>query len=92
LPESTSRNLRESGRRQGFFRLEKENTLNVKFGSSQLQSMELKYCERCGNIWLRQSGSARTQCAPCTRAEAAILDGPVSFLRLWTRLRAEVQA
>ena len=55
------------------------------------QAMELKYCERCGNLWLRRSGSDGTTCAPCTGAEAAIADGPVSFLRLWSRLRAEVQ-
>jgi hypothetical protein len=92
LPESTSRNLCETGRRQGFSLGKRKNTVNVEFGTSQNQNMELKYCERCGNIWLRHTGSARTHCAPCTRAEAAILDGPVSFLRLWTRLRAEVQA
>lgn len=61
--------------------------------SPQSRNMGLKYCERCGNIWLRPSGSHRTQCAPCAEAEASLLlDGSVSFLRLWTRLRAEVQA
>ena len=55
--------------------------------------MELKYCERCGNIWLRRSGSQRSLCTPCTTAENATLgNGSVSFLGLWTRLRAEVQA
>jgi hypothetical protein len=54
--------------------------------------MELKYCERCGNIWLRSAGTDGTNCAPCARAEAAIANGPVSFLRLWSRLRAGVQA
>lgn len=64
-----------------------------KFESSRPQSMELKYCERCGNIWLRRSGSQRSLCAPCTSAEAATLgNGSGSFLNLWTRLRAEVQA
>lgn len=65
--------------------------MSAKF-ESRPQSMELKYCERCGNIWLRRSGSQRTLCKPCTTAEAASLDGSVSFLGLWTRLRAEVQA
>jgi hypothetical protein len=55
--------------------------------------MELKYCERCGNIWLRRSGSPRSLCAPCTSAEAATCrNGSGSFLNLWTRLRAEVEA
>ena len=67
--------------------------MNVLSETSQLRNMELKYCERCGNIWLRRAGSERTQCAPCAKAEASLrLDGPVSFLRIWTRLRAEVQA
>jgi hypothetical protein len=65
----------------------------AKFESFRSQSMELKYCERCGNIWLRRSGSQRTLCHPCTAAEAAsVLNGSVSFLGLWTRLRVEVQA
>ena len=59
----------------------------------QLRNFELKYCERCGNIWLRRAGSERTQCPPCAKAEASLrLDDPVSFLQSWTRLRAEVQA
>jgi hypothetical protein len=60
---------------------------------SKLNHVELKYCERCGNIWLRRSGSARIHCAPCAKAEATLLlDRPGSFLQFWTRLRAEVQA
>jgi hypothetical protein len=59
----------------------------------QTRSMELKYCERCGNIWLRRAGRQRTQCEPCASLEASLLlDGPVSFLKLWPRLRAQVQA
>jgi len=58
----------------------------------QLGSMQLKYCERCGNIWVRRSGSARTLCAPCKQAEAALASGPASFLSFWNRLRAEAQA
>jgi hypothetical protein len=55
--------------------------------------MELKYCEHCGNIWLRHTGSRLTQCAPCARAEAPAPTGaPVSFLQLWSRFRAEAQA
>jgi hypothetical protein len=68
-----------------------KKTMSPKVKSFQSQSMELKYCERCGSIWLRRAGSQRTLCAACASAETAILDGSVSFLRLWTRLRAEVQ-
>jgi hypothetical protein len=67
--------------------------MKEQFKSSPGHNMELKYCERCGNIWLRRAGSERTRCAPCANAEASLLlDGPVSFLKLWTRLRAEVPA
>jgi hypothetical protein len=52
--------------------------------------MELKYCERCGNLWLRRSGAEDAHCAPCAGAEAAIASG--RFLQLWSRFRAEVQA
>jgi hypothetical protein len=34
---------------------------------------ELKYCERCGGLWLRPRDAAAVYCAPCARqmAEAA---------------------
>jgi hypothetical protein len=28
--------------------------------------LELKYCERCGGLWLRQRGTGRVYCAACT--------------------------
>lgn len=28
--------------------------------------MELKYCERCGGLWLRRQGAAQPYCAPCS--------------------------
>jgi hypothetical protein len=58
----------------------------------QFGNLQLKYCERCGNIWLRRAGSAQSLCEPCDRAETALACGNVSFLSLWTRLRAEAQA
>jgi hypothetical protein len=33
------------------------------FNSEQL--MELKYCERCGGLWLRAKGHAGIYCGPC---------------------------
>jgi hypothetical protein len=27
--------------------------------------VELKYCERCGGLWLRQEGITRVHCASC---------------------------
>lgn len=72
--------------------MKQTRVITIQPQSKQPQSMELKYCERCGNLWLRCAGAEGTLCAPCTHAETAILQGPVSFLRLWSRLRAEVQA
>lgn len=39
-------------------------------GSIQL---ELKYCERCGALWLRPKGSDLLFCAGCARAMAGLL-------------------
>jgi len=60
--------------------------------TQQPQAMELKYCERCGNLWLRSRGSDGGLCAPCAGAEAELANGTASFLRLWTRMRAEAQS
>ncbi len=27
--------------------------------------LELKYCERCGGLWLRRQGSEEVYCPPC---------------------------
>ena len=40
--------------------------------SLPLQSLELKYCERCGGLWLRASGAAAVYCPPCTSEMAAL--------------------
>ncbi len=31
----------------------------------ELIEVELKYCERCGGIWLRQKGREQVYCADC---------------------------
>jgi hypothetical protein len=41
-------------------------------GSIQL---ELKYCERCGALWLRPKGSDLLFCAGCARAMAGLVPG-----------------
>ena len=30
--------------------------------------IELKYCERCGGLWLRRAGDPQVYCAPCAPA------------------------
>lgn len=34
--------------------------------------MELKYCERCGGLWLRPAGSGLTYCAGCAAQMAEL--------------------
>jgi hypothetical protein len=35
-------------------------------------SLELKYCERCGGLWLRPLGSGQIYCTTCFRAIAEL--------------------
>ncbi len=30
-------------------------------------AVELKYCERCGGLWLRRAGDPAVYCAPCAQ-------------------------
>ena len=34
-------------------------------------SMELKYCERCGGLWLRHRGEEEVFCTPCGQRVAS---------------------
>lgn len=40
--------------------------------------VELKYCERCGGLWFRETGTNGVYCAECfpKMAEVAFGDGP----------------
>lgn len=38
--------------------------------------LELKYCERCGGLWLRPSGGAQAYCVPCAREMAKLPKSP----------------
>jgi len=31
----------------------------------EVAQLELKYCERCGGLWVRPQGSEQVYCAPC---------------------------
>lgn len=31
----------------------------------EMVELELKYCERCGGLWVRQQGSQEVYCAAC---------------------------
>jgi hypothetical protein len=58
----------------------------------QFGNLQPKYCERCGSLWLRRCGSRQALCASCAETESALSNGRLSFLQIWSRLRAEVQA
>ena len=49
---------------------------DIERGSIQL---ELKYCERCGGLWLRLKGSDAIFCAGCAKSLAGL--GPVRVAR-----------
>jgi hypothetical protein len=34
-------------------------------GDPEVIQLELKYCERCGALWLRRRGTQEIYCAPC---------------------------
>jgi Zn-finger nucleic acid-binding protein len=38
----------------------------------ELIQVELKYCERCGGLWLRRQGSEQVYCASCEPFMAAL--------------------
>lgn len=45
----------------------------MKFEDPEVIQLELKYCERCGALWLRLRGTHEIYCAPC---DLEILDLP----------------
>jgi hypothetical protein len=58
----------------------KISSTNVKT-TSEL-TFELKYCERCGGLWLRPAGGDQTYCVGCGRAMAEL---PAPLLKTKTK-------
>jgi hypothetical protein len=51
--------------------------MQASYGSAaSALKFELKYCERCGGLWLRPAGGEQIYCAACGRAMAEL---PVSM-------------
>jgi len=42
--------------------------------------LELKYCERCGGLWLRPGGSYLVFCGPCDKVMAGLMTSSRSSL------------
>jgi len=47
--------------------------------SANESSLELKYCERCGGLWLRPTGGGQVYCVACARAMGEL--PPASYER-----------
>lgn len=52
--------------------------------------LELKYCERCGGLWLRPRGSEEVLCASCT-ARRIELPGALGEHHLRLALRTTIR-
>ena len=52
---------------------------------SQEISLELKYCERCGGLWLRPVGGEQIYCTICSRAMAELPPPSTEVKRKATR-------
>src|SRR5258708_30331713 len=50
-----------------------------KENSANESSLELKYCERCGGLWLRPAGGGQVYCVACARAMGEL--PPASYPR-----------
>ena len=51
----------------------------AKESSKNESCLELKYCERCGGLWLRPVGGGQVYCVACARAMGEL--PPASYAR-----------
>jgi Zn-finger nucleic acid-binding protein len=58
---------------------------------SQESSLELKYCERCGGLWLRPVGGGQIYCTICSRAMAELPPPSTEVKRKVRRRNWEVE-
>ena len=59
-----------------------------------ITGLELKYCERCGGLWLRLQGDSEVYCASCRRHMERMprsMDGALSKPRLPRPKREDMQ-
>ena len=48
----------------------------AKENSANESSLELKYCERCGGLWLRPAGGGQVYCVACAQAMGELPPAP----------------
>lgn len=60
---------------------------------SEIIQLELKYCERCGGLWLRRKGHVEVFCAACQASmpERAVMKRPPTRPRLPIHRGPEIQ-
>jgi hypothetical protein len=46
--------------------------MKAESSTTKLLSLELKYCERCGGLWLRPVGGGQIYCVDCGRSMAEL--------------------
>lgn len=61
------------------------------FAGSAIQ-LELKYCERCGGLWLRPRGSDIVFCPCCARAMAGLTSLSLGHSRGNCNARDQIQS
>jgi hypothetical protein len=65
----------EQGKRRFAFQVWREKKMKNKRDESESAreaQFELKYCERCGGLWLRPMGGAQIYCVRCSREMAKL--------------------
>lgn len=50
--------------------------LGIRGGVPEATELELKYCERCGGLWLRRTGSDEVYCTDCVPKMAEVKISP----------------
>lgn len=55
--------------------------------------MELKYCERCGALWLRQRGTGSVYCAACSleTSDFSLGGRKINWPRLPMNMKIEIE-
>jgi Zn-finger nucleic acid-binding protein len=54
--------------------------------------LELKYCERCGGLWLRTQDSEEVLCASCSEQMAKLREAPWGRHNMRLVLRTTIQS
>ena len=78
--------------RRAFLSLQKFKEAQLKGYDNQDEiKIELKYCERCGGLWLRRVGDPQVYCAPCAPAmEQTAITKKAAARERWDRVMQDL--